>query len=208
MSNVATTDPVLPDSDIFKSRLRTVWAMWVQDVEGTYKRVARENKPRTLIEAFYLHEFVACYCEAQLVREWQNLIISAHTSKAQQEMLRSYDIRSQEFNSWMDALYEGQKPEDPQVAKLFESTQLMREMIDGEALHLSLPDLHILNQMRASAEARRDRALANFYNAVDRRTAARPLASENRNHHHARQAKSRKQGRGIVEPSQARRKQG
>ena len=179
-----------------------------EDVQAIAHQLEGELKPRTIIETFHLHEFVFYYCEAHLLREWQNCLIASHSSRAEMDMLVRYDIRSKEFKSWMDAFYEDRTPEDPHVARLLERTKRMREMIDGQALHLSLPDLQILNQMRASAETRRDRALANFYAAVERRTSVRPLASENRTHSHARRGKSRKQVRAVVERKQARRKPG
>ena len=191
MSDVASPGPAFPSPKGFKSQLRTDWTGWMgEDAEAIAHQLERELKPSTTIEIFYLREFVFYYCEAHLLRVWQNRLISAHTSKAEVETLRRYDIRSQEFKSWMDAMYEDQSPEDPNVARLLERTQRMRDMIDGEAVHMSLPDLQILNQMRASAEARRDRALANFYAARDRLSSARPLASGDRSHPHARRGKS------------------
>ena len=209
MSDVAPPDKAFPSPKGFKSQLRTDWSGWMEeDVQAIADQLEGELKPRTTIEIFYLGEFALYHCEAYLLRVWQNRLISAHTSKAEVETLRRYDIRSQEFKSWMDAMYAGQSPEDPRAARLLESTQRMREMIDGEAVHMSLPDLQILNQMRASAEARRDRALVNFYAARDRVSSVRPRASGDRSHPHARRGKSRKQGRAVAERPQARRKPG
>jgi len=126
----------------------------------------REIKPQGIIEQMYVHDISSIVWEILRLRRCKVVIINSTFRSALQNLLKQvlrqpgqyeYDVED-EAEALAQAWFTDQEAKK-QVSELLSRVELDESAIEAEAIRRSSADLELLDQMLASLESRRNKAL-------------------------------------------------